>query len=320
MTDQVLEFWWPSLVELNDNLSPFYWSSEEEQCHYLLGDTILTLPAIYTGPPPSTPTYCNPTMPMLSNLTQSIIQSSNSFFISPSIGTNEACEWQLVRLVLQESMSLYPSCLQDGHFLVKFYISHPADLGYNVINTHFWLQYHTLSILQFPLSMMGTHFIWPSDSLEDYATQHKHLPFRKWVNLTHKTCSSMVLLNSPLSTAGKLEIISPTKLGHPQSPLWYVPQPTPAIWCAIKFNSCQLWCTHDVSHWCHLPSTNNFGTSRVWLTRCAHFSLTKDHDVTSKPPQFFEHHYKGASLEVWYAEVDQLDVHFARKSVKSVSV
>ncbi len=31
----------------------------------------------------------------------------------------------------------------------------------------------------------------------------------------------------------------------------------------------------------------------------------------SKPPQFFLHHYGGASSEVWHAEVDYLNVHFA---------
>jgi hypothetical protein len=170
-TDQVLDFHWLSLSELNDDLFPFPWLSEEERRHYLLGDSISTLPVMYTGPPPSAPTYSTPTIPPLSILTWSIIQSSNKlFFISNSIGTNEAREWRLVQVALQDSMSLYPSCLQDGRFLVEFYISHPADSRYNAVNTCFWLQYHTLSELQPPLSMMDTHLIRPSDSSEDYAT------------------------------------------------------------------------------------------------------------------------------------------------------
>jgi hypothetical protein len=157
-TDQVSDFHWPSLLELNDDLFPFPWSSEEEQHHYLLGDSILTLPVMYTGPPPSAPTYSTPTITPLSIITRSIIQSFNKlFFISNSIGTNEACEWQLVQVALQDSMSSYPSCLQDGHFFIEFYISHPADSWHNAINTHFWLQYHTLSELQSPLSTMDTH-------------------------------------------------------------------------------------------------------------------------------------------------------------------
>jgi hypothetical protein len=136
--DQVSEFHWPSLLELNDDIFPFNWLSEEEWHHYLLGDIILTLLVMYTRPPPSTPMYSTPTIPLLSILTRSIIQSSNKLFvISHSIGTNDTRKWQIVRVVLQESMSLYPSCLQDGRFFAKFYISHPADLLYNVINTCF---------------------------------------------------------------------------------------------------------------------------------------------------------------------------------------
>jgi hypothetical protein len=160
MTDKLSEFHWPCLSELNDGLFPFQWLSEEEWHHYLSGDTISTLPVMYTGPPPSAPTYSTPTILKLSILSRSIIQSSNKlFFISHSIGTNDAHEWRLVQVALQESMSLYPSCLQDGCFLVEFYISHPADLRYNAINTRFWLQYHTLSELQSPLSMTDTHLI-----------------------------------------------------------------------------------------------------------------------------------------------------------------
>jgi hypothetical protein len=174
-TDQVLDFDWPSLLELNDDLFPFPWLSEEKRRHYLLGNSISTLPVMYTGLPPSALIYSTPTIPPLSILTRSIIQSSNKlFFISNSIGTNEAREWQLVQVVLQDSISSYPPCVQNGRFLIEFYISHPADLRYNAINTHFWLQYHTLSELQSRLSMMDTHLIQgPSDSSKDYATQHK---------------------------------------------------------------------------------------------------------------------------------------------------
>ena len=69
---------------------------------------------------------------------------------------------------------------------VKLYISRPADLWYNAINTCFWLHYHTLSELQSPLSRTkNTYLIRPSDSFEDYANQRKLLSFQKWVNLTH---------------------------------------------------------------------------------------------------------------------------------------
>jgi hypothetical protein len=83
-------------------------------------------------------------------------------------------------------MSRYPSCLQDGCFLVEFYICHPSNSCHNTVNQCFWLQYHTISKLQSPLSSTDTHLICPSDSSDDYTTCHKLLPFQKWINLTHQ--------------------------------------------------------------------------------------------------------------------------------------
>ncbi len=185
-TDHASNFHWPNLLELNNESFPFPWSSEEEQHHYLAGNTLTTLPAMYTRPPPHAPMYSTPTIPPLSILTWSIIQSSDKLvFISNRIGPNEACEWHLVWVVLQESMSSCPSCLQDGFFLVEFHICHPADSHYNAINQRFWPQYHTISNLQSPLFLTDTHLVCPSESLDDYATRHKLLPFCKWLNLTH---------------------------------------------------------------------------------------------------------------------------------------
>jgi hypothetical protein len=96
-TDQASDFHWPSLSELNDDLLPFPWSSKEENCHHLAGNMIKTLQTMYTGPPPSLPGYSTPTFPPLNILTWSIIQSSDKlFFISNSIGLNDAREWHLV--------------------------------------------------------------------------------------------------------------------------------------------------------------------------------------------------------------------------------
>jgi hypothetical protein len=97
MTDHAYDFHWPSLLELNNELFPFPWSSEEEQHHYLAGDTMTTFPAMYTRPPPPVPVYSTPAIPPLSILTWSIIQSSEKLFlISNSIGSNEARGWCLV--------------------------------------------------------------------------------------------------------------------------------------------------------------------------------------------------------------------------------
>jgi hypothetical protein len=160
--------------------------SEDERRLYLSGDSISTLPVMYTGPPPVAPSYSLPAIPKLSILTQSVIKSTDRlFFISHSIGPNEAREWRLVRVAFEESMSSYPSCLQDGRSLLEFFICHPNDLRVNAVNQRYWLQYHTSSELQSPLSSTETHLIKPSDSSVNYAQCHKLCPFCKWINLTH---------------------------------------------------------------------------------------------------------------------------------------
>jgi hypothetical protein len=194
-TDQVSEFHWLSLLELNDDFFPFHWSSEEEWRHYLLGDTISTLPVMYTGPRPSSaPMYSTPTIPPLSILTQSIILSSiNHFFISHSTGPMTLASGNLSELHCKNPCPCTHQASKMVVYLVEFCISHPADLWYNAINTSIWLQYHTLSEHQSPLSTMDTHLIRPSDSLEDSTTQHKLLPCCKLVNLTHQD----IFIHSP---------------------------------------------------------------------------------------------------------------------------
>jgi hypothetical protein len=44
-------------------------------------------------------------------------------------------------------MSSYPSCLQDGWFLLAFFICHPSNSRIDAIIQRYWLQYHTFSEL-----------------------------------------------------------------------------------------------------------------------------------------------------------------------------
>jgi hypothetical protein len=94
-------------------------------------------------------------------------------------------EWRIVRVVFEASMASYSSCLVDGQYLVDFYISHPSDSRYNAINKRFWLQYHSQDDIMVNSTLANTHLICPSDSSETYASRHKLLPFRKYINLTH---------------------------------------------------------------------------------------------------------------------------------------
>jgi hypothetical protein len=84
---------------------------------------------------------------------------------------------------VNDSIALYPSALQDGRFLVKFYISHPANVRYNVTNQRFWLQYCPRNGVSH--GHLDAHLIAPSDKSEERATRHHLLPIRCWANLTH---------------------------------------------------------------------------------------------------------------------------------------
>jgi hypothetical protein len=101
------------------------------------------------------------------------------------LGNPTAREWRLVRVAFSDSTALSPSCLQDGRFLVDFYILHYSDVRYNAINQRYWLQYHSPSDIHTPTSLTTTHLIRPSDTSESHATRAKLVPFCRWINLTH---------------------------------------------------------------------------------------------------------------------------------------
>ena len=181
------DFHWPSLSELNNELNPYPWTSDAERDEYLpADDEVATSAVLYTGPPPAPPAYVPPAIPPISDLVASIISSdSKLFFIADRLNHSDAREWRLVRVALQDSISSYPACLQDGKFLVEFYIGHTADVRYNAINQRYWIQYHRASDIVSPSSSSETHLIRPSDTSVAYASRHNLLPFRKWVNITH---------------------------------------------------------------------------------------------------------------------------------------
>jgi hypothetical protein len=116
------DFHWPSLLELNDDIAPFCWGSDEKFKHYTAAASINCHPVMATGPPPSVPMHAIPEILAIHLLTAAIIWSSNHlFFASHSIGSNEAQEWRLVRVTFEDFILIYPSCTQDGQFLFEFY-------------------------------------------------------------------------------------------------------------------------------------------------------------------------------------------------------
>ena len=175
------------MAELNEELFPYPWSHNEEFNDLLSEDlSSIVVPGFYTGPPPFAPICTAPTIPPAAILAQQLIKSLDKlFFVSNPIGSGDVREWRIVRVAFEASMASYSSCLVDGRYLVDFYISHPSDSRYNAINKQFWLQYHSQDDIMANSTSANTHLICPSDNSETYASRHKLLPFRKYINLTH---------------------------------------------------------------------------------------------------------------------------------------
>ena len=185
-TNQCAAFHWPSLSELNDDIAPFPWADDSEYERYMAGDSISRIPVLTTGPPPAAPNHPIPPIPAIHLLTAAIIRSTDRlFFVSHSIGANDAREWRLARVAFHDSVSIYPSCTLDGRFLFEFYICHPADWRYNAVNQRYWIQFHGREDMLHPSLTTETHLVRPSDTSDDHANRHNLLPFRKWLNITH---------------------------------------------------------------------------------------------------------------------------------------
>jgi hypothetical protein len=98
-TDQCVAFHWPSLSEFNDEIAPFLWSSNDKYWCYLEGDSVTKLPVLTTGPSPAAPHHSVPTVPEIHLLMAAIIKSTDRlYFVSHSIGANDAREWHLARV------------------------------------------------------------------------------------------------------------------------------------------------------------------------------------------------------------------------------
>jgi hypothetical protein len=168
------------LAKLNKELFPNLCQADREDIA-VVDNTVKSAPGFYTGPPPAAPMCSIPPSPSSNFLARRIINSADRlFFISQWISkaTEDIHEWRLVRVALTATMQSYPSCLDDSQYAVNFYIAHPSDFRYNVVNQHFWLQYHSKDNLSGPYWSSYMHLICPSDTSEAYARHHKHLPFR----------------------------------------------------------------------------------------------------------------------------------------------
>jgi hypothetical protein len=196
LADVHSEFEWPSVGELNDELQPFPWLSGEMESLPPDSEPYVADPVMYTGPPPE-PLSVSPVIPSISDLVAAIIRSTDRLFFISHATSEPHREWRLVRVVFRDSVSLRPSCLQDGRFLVEFFVRHTADGRYNSANQRFWLQYHMPGDIASPLDTTETHLIRPSDTSEQLAARKGLIALRQWVNLTHES----VFLHGPFEFA-----------------------------------------------------------------------------------------------------------------------
>jgi hypothetical protein len=79
-------------------------------------------------------------------------------------------------------MKLHPSCLQDGKFLVQFFIQHFNDDSVNLTEKRYWLEYHSHHNKK---KTLGTqyHLILPSSISPDIAQTRNLVPYREWMYL-----------------------------------------------------------------------------------------------------------------------------------------
>ncbi len=162
-------------------------------------DALFMPPVLYTGPPPSPQaTHLGSPPPTIITLSLLIITSADKlFFIAHKIGNATTHEWHLIHVAFCNSLSLYPSALQDSHFLVEFYITHPNNVSYNATNQPFWLQYceHNVPDLELWMSIWRT---------THYATTSSH--FAVGLTLLMRIHTSTVHSTSQLFAAWRLVI------------------------------------------------------------------------------------------------------------------
>ncbi len=157
-------------------------------------DVVFAPPILYTGPTPSPPisTPSSVTTPTITLLSPRSINSADKlFFIRHKLGMSLIQEWRLFRVAFSSTMSLYRSALQDGRFLVKFYVAHPNNVQFNAINQRFWLQYCDHAAPTF--GSIDAHLITPSDTSEDRASRQNLVPVRCWVNTSDRRSESLSL-------------------------------------------------------------------------------------------------------------------------------
>jgi hypothetical protein len=150
--------------------------------------------------PPQTPEIPIPDQPILittaiplrtvQKLIADIIQSEDTlFFINHSVTATEGRkEWKLIQVNFEKSIQQQPACLQNGRFLVDFYIEHHQDKSLDIRDRSFWLEYHKSN--SHKTISTQYHILQPSQFSSKTATDKDLVPYREWLNLSDPTTLS----------------------------------------------------------------------------------------------------------------------------------
>ena len=85
----------------------------------------------------------------------------------------------------EDSISLHPACLQDGKFLVDYYIAHPQDTSLSAENMRFWMEYHAITTLTRVDHTTSYSLVRPSSDSRRAAAARGLYPYRQWTYLSH---------------------------------------------------------------------------------------------------------------------------------------
>jgi hypothetical protein len=118
-----------------------------------------------------------------------IVKSEDKLFFIAHAATATAGrkEWKLVQVNFTKSIQQQPSCLQNGRFLVDFYIEHYQDGALEIRDRRFWLEYHRSNAHK--TISTRYHILQPSQFSAQTKMNKDLVPYREWLNLSDLTVS-----------------------------------------------------------------------------------------------------------------------------------
>jgi hypothetical protein len=137
------------------------------------------------------------TIRSFSTVIADILKSEDKLcFISYSqMRSQKRKEWKLIRVDLKPSLQQHPRCLQDGRFLVEFFIEHHRDKTLDIRDRRYWLEYHRSNSKKH--IAVDYHIIQPSQFSEKTADAKHLITYREWIQLN----DASILIHGPFEFA-----------------------------------------------------------------------------------------------------------------------